>query len=175
MSLKIFVDADACPVVHQIETVARKYNVPVVLLCDTNHILSSDYSEVRIVGAGADAVDLALINLCRAGDIVVTQDYGVAALALGKRAYAVHQNGWQYTEENIDRLLMERHVMKKARRASAKFHGKGPHKRTAADNEKFAQKFERLLQLVVASRATAAAIAGNAVREDGLQDGADGL
>lgn len=100
---------------------------------------------------------------------MVTQDYGVAALALGKRAYAVHQNGWQYTDENIDRLLMERHVMKKARRASAKFHGKGPHKRTAADDEKFAQKFERLLQLV------AAAIAGNAVREDGLQDDADGL
>ena len=104
--MKIFVDADACPVVHQSETVARKYNVPVVLLCDTNHILSSDYSEVRAVGAGADAVDLALINLCRAGDIVVTQDYGVAALALGKRAYAVHQNGWQYTDENNDRLLM---------------------------------------------------------------------
>ena len=154
MFLKIFVDADACPVVHQIETVARKYNVPVVLLCDTNHILSSDYSKIRVVGAGADAVDFALINLCHAGDIVVTQDYGVAALALGKHAYAVHQNGWQYTDKNIDRLLMERHIMKKARRASAKFHGKGPHKRTAADDENFMRKFERLLQMATAVQAT---------------------
>lgn len=146
--LYIFVDADACPVVPQIESAARKYDVPVVLLCDTNHILTSDYSEVRVVGAGPDAVDLALINLCHAGDIVVTQDYGVAALALGKHAYAVHQNGWQYTDENIDRLLMERHIMKKARRTSSKFHGKGLRKRTVADNETFARKFEKLLQLL---------------------------
>lgn len=152
--MKIFVDADACPVVRQIETIAQKYQVPVVLLCDTNHILTSDYSEIKIIGAGADAVDFALINLCRAGDIVVTQDYGVAALALGKHAYAVHQNGWQYTDENIDRLLMERHAMKKARRASAKFHGKGPHKRTAADDENFSRKFERLLRLIATAHAT---------------------
>ena len=65
----------------------------------------------------ADAVDLALINLCQAGDIVVTQNYGVAAMALGKNAYAIHQNGWRYTSENIDRLLMERHMAKKARRS----------------------------------------------------------
>ena len=153
--MKIFVDADACPVVHQVESVAQKYQVPVVLLCDTNHILSSDYSKIRVVGAGAaDAVDFAVINLCHAGDIVVTQDYGVAALALGKHAYAVHQNGWQYTDKNIDRLLMERHIMKKARRASAKFHGKGPHKRTAADDENFMRKFERLLQMATAAQAT---------------------
>ena len=144
--MQIFVDADACPVVRQIETIAQKYKIPVMLLCDTNHILTSDYSEVRVIGAGADAVDLALINLCHRGDIVVTQDYGVAAMALGKHAYAMHQNGWQYTNENIDRLLMERHLAKKARRAAKKNHLKGPHKRTTADNEKFCQKFERLLQ-----------------------------
>ena len=148
--MKIFVDADACPVVRQIEAVAKSYQVPVVLLCDTNHVLRSSYSTVKIVGAGADAVDIALINLCHAGDIVVTQDYGVAALALGKHAYAVHQNGWEYTDENIDRLLMERHVLKKARRASAKFHAKGPHKRTAADDEKFSRRLEYLLQRVAA-------------------------
>ena len=77
--------------------------LPVVLLCDTNRILTSDYSEVKIVGAGADAVDFALINLCRSGDVVVTQDYGVAAMVLGKCAFAIHQDGWQYTETNIDR------------------------------------------------------------------------
>ena len=116
-----------------------------MLLCDTNHVLTSDYSEVRIVGAGADAVDLALINLCKSGDIVVTQDYGVAALALGKGAKAVHQSGRWYTEENIDALLMERHLAKKARR-SGRHHLKGPAGRTVEDDRRFAESFEQLVQ-----------------------------
>ena len=77
--MKIFVDADACPVVDIVEDIATKYNIPVTLLCDTNHVLTSDYSEVIVVGAGADAVDYKLISICHRGDIVVTQDYGVAA------------------------------------------------------------------------------------------------
>ena len=143
--MRIYVDADACPVVHETEQIAKRQGLPVTLLCDTNHILTSDYSEVRIIGAGADAVDLALINLCHQGDIVVTQDYGVAALALGKRAYAIHQNGWQYTAENIDRLLMERHLAQKARRSKQKVHLRGPAKRTAEDDERFKDGLERLL------------------------------
>ena len=97
----IYVDADACPVVKQIEIVAKSHNIPVTLFCDTNHVLKSAYSEVRIIGAGADAVDFALVNVCRAGDIVVTQDYGVAAMALARGAYAINQDGWLYTNENI--------------------------------------------------------------------------
>ena len=143
--MRIFVDADACPVVRQTENVARRHDVPVTLLCDTNHVLRSDYSEVKVIGAGADAVDFALVNLCRAGDVVVTQDYGVAAMALGKRAYALHQDGWQYTDKNIDRLLAERHMAKKARRSSHKNHLKGPRKRTEEDNERFMESLERLL------------------------------
>jgi hypothetical protein len=85
----------------------------------------TDYSDVKIIGAGADAVDFALINLRHKGDIVVTQDYGVAAMALGKGAYSIHQSGRWYTNENIDELLMQRHVTKKARRSSHKNHLKG--------------------------------------------------
>ncbi|SHI65882.1 hypothetical protein SAMN02745671_01279 [Anaerovibrio lipolyticus DSM 3074] len=144
-NMRIFVDADGCPVVRQTEEVAIKYDVPVTLLCDTNHILQSDYSEVKVIGAGADAVDFALVNLCHEGDVVVTQDYGVAAMALGKKAYAIHQNGWLYTNENIDRLLMERHITKKARRASGKHHLKGPRKRLEDDDIKFKEALERLL------------------------------
>ena len=143
--MKIFVDADACPVVPIVENIAKKYNVPVTLLCDTNHILSSDYSEVVIVGAGADAVDFKLISLCRQGDIVVTQDYGVAAMALGKNAYAIHQSGKWFTDENMDQMLMERHLAKKARRGSSKNHLKGPRKRTAEDDQHFAESFEQLV------------------------------
>ena len=82
--MQIFVDADACPVVDIVETIAEKYNISTTLLCDTNHILYSDYSEVIAVGTGADAVDYKLISICHKGDIVVSQDYGVAAMALGK-------------------------------------------------------------------------------------------
>ena len=143
--MQIYVDADACPVVRQTEELAKKYSLAITLLCDTNHVLHSGYAEVRVVGAGADAVDLVLINLCHRGDVVVTQDYGVAALAIGKRAYAIHQNGWLYTQENIDRLLMERHLAKKARRSKKKIHLRGPAKRTREDNEHFTAALEALL------------------------------
>lgn len=111
--MQIFVDADACPVVAIIEKIAKDNSVPVMLLCDTNHVLSSTYSKVVVVGAGADAVDYKLISICHKGDIVVSQDYGVAAMALGKGAYAIHQSGKWYTDDNIDQMLMERHLSKK--------------------------------------------------------------
>lgn len=144
--MEIYVDADACPVVDIVEKTAIKYQIPVTLLCDTNHVLTSGYSEVIVVGAGADAVDYKLISLCHRGDIVVSQDYGVAAMALGKGAYAIHQSGKWYTDENIDQMLMERHLNKKARRASQKKHFKGPKKRTGEDDERFAQSFERMVK-----------------------------
>ena len=110
--MKIFVDADACPVVHIVEKLAKKYETPCVLLCDTNHVLHSNYSDIIVVGAGADAVDFKLISLLHRGDICVSQDYGVAAMALGKGCYAIHQSGKWYTNENIDQMLMERHLTK---------------------------------------------------------------
>ncbi len=144
--MKIFVDADACPVVEIVEEIAAKYKLEVTLLCDTNHVLMSDYSEVIVVGAGADAVDYKLISICHRGDIVVTQDYGVAAMALGKGAFAIHQSGKWYTDANIDQMLMERHLNKKARRASSRNHIKGPRKRTDEDDQRFAESFEKLLR-----------------------------
>lgn len=144
--MRIYVDADACPVIPIVEQVAEKNNIAVTLLCDTNHVLDSDYSEVKVIGAGADAVDFALINLCRKNDIVVTQDYGVAAMALGKGAYAIHQSGKWYTDENIDQMLMERHLSKKARRASGRNYLKGPKKRTEEDDVRFTQSLERLIK-----------------------------
>jgi len=143
--MKIYIDADACPVTRIAERVAKEYAIPVVLLCDTNHVLSSDYSEIRVIGAGADAVDIALINLCQRGDIVVTQDYGVAALALGKGAKAIHQSGRWYTDENIDGLLMERHMAKVARRKS-KNHLRGPSKRTEEDDRRFEESLRKLIE-----------------------------
>ena len=160
--MQIFVDADACPVVGIVETIAEKYNISTTLLCDTNHILYSDYSEVIVVGAGADAVDYKLISICHKGDVVVSQDYGVAAMALGKGAYAIHQSGKWYTNENIDQMLMERHLNKKARRSSHKNHmkggtmssghrfctdrsGNGNQGKRTEDDVRFAQSFEKFV------------------------------
>ena len=143
--MQILIDADACPVIQITEPVAKDFSIPVTLLCDTTHILQSNYSTVKTIGAGADAVDFALINLCKKGDIVVTQDYGVAAMALGKGAHGIHQSGRWYTDENMDRLLMERHLSKKARRASAKNHLKGPSKRTAEDDLRYEQSLRKLI------------------------------
>lgn len=147
--MQILIDADACPVVNIVETIAQKYNIPCTLLCDTNHVLSSDYSEVLIIGAGADAVDFALINHAKKHDIVVTQDYGVAAMALGKGCFSIHQSGKWYTNENIDTMLMERHLAKKARTGKGKAHLKGPSKRTPEDDAHFCDSFEKLVKQVL--------------------------
>lgn len=146
--MKILVDADACPVISIIERIAKKYQLPVVLLCDTNHVLHSDYSEIKVIGAGVDAVDFALVGLCGKGDLVVTQDYGVAAMILGKGAHGIHQNGKWYTNENIDRMLMERHISKKERRSKSKHHLKGPAKRTLEDDRIFEGSIERLIHKI---------------------------
>ena len=146
--MKILVDADACPVTRIVEQVAQKENISCVLLCDTNHVLHSDYSEVKIIGAGADAVDFALLNLCQRGDVVVTQDYGVAAMILGKGGYGIHQSGRWYTDQNIDELLMQRHIAKKVRRSSKKNHLRESAKRTEQDDRRFQESFEKLIKKV---------------------------
>ena len=145
--MHIYVDADACPVIRIVENIARKYNIETTLICDTNHMLTSDYSDVVTVSAGADAVDFKLVNLCTRDDIVVTQDYGVAAMVLSKGAYAIHQSGKWYTNDNIDRMLMQRHITKCAKRASNKNHINGPKKRSNEDNIHFAESFEKLVLL----------------------------
>ena len=143
--MKILIDADACPVVKITERVAKEKGIPVTLLCDTNHVLQSDYSDVITVGVGADAVDFKLVSICQKGDLVVTQDYGVAAMILGKGACGIHQSGKWYTNENIDQMLMERHLAKKARNAKTKHHLKGPAKRTAEDDLRFEESLRNLI------------------------------
>jgi len=143
--MTIYLDADACPVVPETIDVARRHKIPVTLLCDTNHVLTSDYASVVVVSAGADAVDFALVNRCKKGDIVVTQDYGVAAMALGRGAHPIHQSGMWYTDRNIDALLAERHLNKKARMAHSKHHLRGPKKRAPEDDLRYSDSLERLI------------------------------
>ena len=143
--MTVLIDADACPVTRLVTEIAKKHGVPVKILCDTNHVMTSDYAEVETVSAGADAVDFRIANLCKKGDVVVTQDYGVAAMALSKGAFAIHQSGMVYDNENIDRLLFRRFLTKEIRRSSSKNHLKGPKKRTNEDDKAFAESFEKLI------------------------------
>ncbi len=142
--MRILVDADACPVKEQILRVAKRHALPVIMLIDTSHELHDGYSEVIVVDKARDSVDIKLINLLHAEDIVISQDYGVAAMALGKGARALNQNGLVYSQDNIGQLLFERHLSAKIRRSGGKA-GKNPRKRTAADNRVFEQALEALI------------------------------
>jgi len=117
------------------------------MIIDVNHVLISEYSEVITVSQGADSVDLYLINRVQAGDVVVSQDYGVAALALGKKAKAISNSGLIFTDDNIDKLLFERFLGKKQRNSS-KGKNRLSHirKRTPEDDEAFERSFRKLLE-----------------------------
>lgn len=142
--MKILVDADACPVKEIIVRQAKARKIPVVMLLDTSHVLNDGYSMVITVDKGRDSADIRLANLLESGDLVVTQDFGVAALALGKRAMALNQNGMVYDNNNMDQLLFERHLGQKVRRAGGRT--TGAKRRTKQDNENFETAFVRLLE-----------------------------
>lgn len=141
--MRIIVDADACPVKNIIEAEAKKRNLPVIMVSNFNHNIASDYAEVIWVDDTAEAADLAIINMLKSDDIVVTQDYGLASLVLGKRAQAINPLGRVYTLENIDTLLMQRHINSKARKAGLKI--SNPKKRNTLDDEKFRVNFIKLI------------------------------
>lgn len=150
--MKILIDADACPVITLTQQLAKRYKVPLLLVCDTNHLLSPSYGEVLVVGQGRDAVDFALLQRTQAGDLVVTQDYGLAAVALGKKARVLHHNGMEYTDDTIGQLLFDRYRAGKERRSGKKAHFKGPKKRTQQDNEHFKEALEGILSECVSTK-----------------------
>lgn len=142
--MRILVDADACPVKQILVKEAKGRGIPVIMVIDTSHELDDGYSTVITVDKGRDSADLCLANRMERGDIVVTQDFGVAAMALGKGCRALNQNGLVFTPENMDRLLFERHVGQRVRRAGKRT--KGPRKRTEAEDEAFARALRALLE-----------------------------
>ena len=139
---KVLVDADACPVKDIILRIAKKHGLPVIFFMDTSHVPADTAAEVIMVGKGRDAVDFALTNHTEKEDIVVTQDYGLAAMVLSRGARAVHPGGLIYTKDNMDRLLFERHMNAKIRRAGGRH--SGPSKRRLSDDFRFEAAFESL-------------------------------
>lgn len=141
--MQLWIDADACPVVDIAIRAAGRRQVEVTLVCDDAHHMQRGGARTITVARGADSADWMLVNLVHRGDIVVTQDYGLAALCLAKGARPLDQNGRIYDENNIDSLLGMRHISQKIRRAGGRT--KGPPKRTKEQDEWFEQSLERLL------------------------------
>lgn len=141
--MRVLIDADACPVVDIGVCLCKKYNIECWLLCDTAHELYRDGAQTLVFDQGADSVDLALANRAQPGDIVITQDYGLASLCLARCARVLHQDGWEYTDYNIQALLFQRHESRKYRASGGRV--KGPSKRTAQQDQAFRLALEQLL------------------------------
>lgn len=145
--MKILVDADACPVIKKVEKIAKRNNIKVILLSDTNHELTSNYSTIIKVSPGMDATDFKIVSMCEKNDIVVTQDYGLAALILSKHGHPIHQSGKIYTNENIDYMLMSRYITKrnKAKGIKTRSGGKKAKKRQTYDYD-FEESLTKLIK-----------------------------
>lgn len=133
--MRILIDGDGCPVIDIAISIAREFNIKVIIMCDTSHIFNKDGAETMIFSKGVDSVDFALINNLKKEDIVITQDYGLAAIAINKASYVINQNGMIYSNDNIDKLLYSRHVSKKVRKGGGRV--KGPKKRNKEDDINF--------------------------------------
>ena len=141
--MQLWIDADACPVVNLAIRIAGEKQVPVTLVCDDAHFMQREGARTITVARGADSADLVLVNLLKVGDIVVTQDYGLAALCLARGGVPLDQNGRIYTNDNIDSLLGMRHVAVRVRRGGGRL--KGPAKRTKEQDRWFEQSLRQLL------------------------------
>ena len=107
--MTILIDADGCPVVDLTLQTAKQFDVPVIILCDTSHQIEREGAQTLVFDKGADSVDFALVNRVKPGDIVVTQDYGLASMCLAKCARVLNQNGLEYIADNIDTLMLRRY------------------------------------------------------------------
>lgn len=145
--MKILIDADGCPVVDISIKVAKLLNIDVIIMCDTSHDFSKKGVETIVISKGADSVDFALVNKVQKGDIVVTQDYGLAAMVLSKEGYPINQNGLVYDNKNIEQLLFTRHISKKVRSSGGRI--KGPKKRQKEDDIKFEENLINLCKTII--------------------------
>ena len=145
--MKVLIDADGCPVVDVTIRLCEKYKIPCLILCDTAHVFHREGVQTLTFDKGADSVDYALVNRVSSGDLVITQDYGLASMCLARSARILHQDGWEYTRDNIDALLLVRHETRKHRAAGGRF--KGPKKRTPQQNQQFAATLDALLHTAV--------------------------
>jgi len=142
--MRVIIDADGCPVRDIAVRYAKKHKLEALIVADINHIIRDNYAQVITVDKGFDSVDFKIVGLMNSGDLIITQDYGLASLVLAKSGYAMDQNGMMYNQDNIDMLLLRRHVSKNIRKAGGKT--KGPSKRKREDDQNFVLALEKFLK-----------------------------
>ena len=140
----IRIDGDGCPDIKIMEQIAEEYLIPMVVYTDSDHNISLSYAHVDVTDTGCQNVDIKLSNEILNGDIVVTQDYGVAVIALSKKAKVIHPKGHEYTDDNIMMMLSEKHENQKLRRRHQ--HVKGPKKRTKEDTERLCETLVKVIE-----------------------------
>ena len=145
--MTILIDADGCPVTDIAIRLCKEFRVPCILLCDTAHEFYRDGVQTLVFDKGTDSVDFALVNRVHNGDLVITQDYGLASMCLARNCRVLHQDGWEYTLDNIDALLLVRHESRKHRAAGGRF--KGQKKRTDSQDHTFEAALRGILQTIV--------------------------
>lgn len=146
--MKLFIDGDGSPVKDVAIAVANTFGVPVVVVTSFDHYSTKDYGgkvQFIYVDQGADAADYRIVQLIQPGDLLITQDYGLAALVLPKGVRVLHHLGYEYTKESIDGLLEQRYFSGKIRKSGG--HTKGPKPFTKADSETFKETLTALLSL----------------------------
>lgn len=145
--MKVYVDADACPVKKTIISVALECDVPVVLVKSFSHFSHDDEHpgvETIYVDTGAEAADYRIMRLAQSGDVIITQDYGLASLGLAKGCTVLHHKGFAYTNRNIDQLLQTRYINAMARKSGKRT--KGPKAFSSEDEIKFRDLFSETLR-----------------------------
>lgn len=141
--MRILIDADACPVVNEAIEIAKKYNLRIYIFCDFSHYYDDSYAIIKTHSIGNDMVDFSIVNFMEKNDIVVTQDYGLAAMALAKHGFVLNQDGKEFTQDTIDFLLDTRETKRKLRKQ--KIYGKGQPKRRPEQNQAFKESLEKLI------------------------------
>lgn len=145
--MRVLIDADGCPVVDIVIRLCKQHHIPCLILCDTAHQFLRDGVETLVFDKGSDSVDYALVNRVVKGDVVITQDYGLASMCLARGCRVLHQDGWEYHADNIDALLLVRHETRKHRAAGHRM--KGPKKRSNQQDMAFEAALKALLQTSV--------------------------
>ena len=141
--MRLIIDADGCPVVPIAVDCAKRHGVEAVIVCDSAHFFDIDGAKTITVVKGADSADFRIVNMLSPGDVVVTQDYGLAAMALARRARVINQNGMIYHDGNIDSLLLARHTARKIRSSGGRL--KGPSKRTREQDDAFLSALDKCM------------------------------
>lgn len=141
--MTLIIDGDACPAKDKIKSVAKKHQVPVTVYVDSSHVFQDDYFNIIIISQGKDAVDMAIANAITKEDLLITQDYGLASITLLKSKHVINPLGYAYTLDNIDSLLMQRHIGQKNRRAGKR--GTKHKKRTSHNDDALITLLDQLL------------------------------